>query len=41
MFPLGGYVASGAIHWMIVKHGPTVHHNVLVQPRQTMNEDER
>ena len=39
MFPLGPNAVSGVVHWMIVKLGLTLH-NVLVQPKQTINKEE-
>ena len=40
MFPLGLNAVSGVVHWMIVRLGPTLQYNVLVQPKQTMNNEE-
>ena len=40
MFHLGLNVVSGVAHWMAVRLGLTLQYNALVQPKQTMNNEE-
>ena len=39
MFPHGLSVVSGVVHWMVVRLGLILLHNVLVQPKQTIKKE--